>query len=142
VKKNNMHCIFCSIAKKEIAADIVYEDNYTVAFLDIAPNTAGHLLIVPKIHFANLEEVDELMLAYVTKTAKKMGDAVKGGLGVSGYNIIVNNGKVAGQIIDHFHLHLIPRYADDGLVAWGHSEYKPEESALIAKKIKAHTNKC
>lgn len=130
-----MHCIFCSIIKKEIKADIVYEDNYTMAFLDIAPIKPGHILIVPKIHFTNLEEVDELMLAYVMKAAKKLGKAIETSLNVSGYNVGINNGAVAGQVIDHFHLHMIPRHADDGLVSWPQGECKPEEMQKIAKKI-------
>jgi histidine triad (HIT) family protein len=130
-----MHCIFCSIIKKEIKSDIVYEDNYTIAFLDIAPVSSGHILIVPKLHFANLEEVDELMLAYVMRSAKKLAAALTKGLKVSGYNIVVNNGAVAGQVIDHFHLHLIPRRKDDGLVAWPQNKYQAAEAASIAKKI-------
>jgi len=130
-----MHCIFCSIIKREIKSDIVYEDNYTIAFLDIAPVSSGHILIVPKLHFANLEEVDELMLAYVMRSAKKLAAALTKGPKVSGYNIVVNNGAVAGQVIDHFHLHLIPRRKDDGLVAWPQNKYQAAEAASIAKKI-------
>lgn len=130
-----MHCIFCSIIKKEIKSDIIYEDNYTIAFLDIAPISAGHILVIPKLHFASLTEIDSLMLAYVMQSAQKVAIALTKGLNLSGYNVLVNNGAVAGQIIDHFHLHLIPRRAKDGLVAWPQSEYKPTEAQQLAKKI-------
>jgi histidine triad (HIT) family protein len=137
-----MNCIFCNIAKKEHPADVVYEDNYTMAFLDIGPVTPGHILIIPKLHYKNLDDIDDIMLSYVARVVKKVGEAVKRGLGVAGYNVIINNGKVAGQVIDHFHCHLIPRYADDGLTHWPAKQYQPSEVKSISKKILEHTSKC
>jgi histidine triad (HIT) family protein len=75
------------------------------------------------------------MLAYVMQSAQKVATAMTKALNLKGYNVLVNNGAVAGQIIDHFHLHLIPRYAQDGLTAWPQGKYKPAENQLLAKKI-------
>jgi histidine triad (HIT) family protein len=130
-----MHCIFCSIIKKEIKSEIIYEDNYTIAFLDIAPISSGHVLVIPKLHFTNLTETDPLMLAYVMQSAQKIAGAMAKALKLSGYNILINNGAVAGQIIDHFHLHIIPRRAKDGLEAWPQGEYQASEAGQISKKI-------
>jgi histidine triad (HIT) family protein len=137
-----MNCIFCNIAKREIEADIVYEDNYSMAFLDIGPANPGHILIISKEHYKNLDDVDEIMLAYVTRVVKRVGNAVKKGLGVSGYNVIINNGAVSGQVIDHFHCHLIPRYDNDGLTHWPARDYQATEAKKLAKKIIANLVNC
>lgn len=130
-----MNCIFCNIVKREIPSDIIYEDNFTMAFLDIGPSSPGHLLIVPKLHYKNLDDIDDIMLSYIFRVVKKLGTALERALAVEGYNVMINNGKVAGQVIDHFHCHLIPRYANDGLTHWPAQSYQPEEAKRLAKKI-------
>ncbi|MGI6374034.1 MAG: HIT family protein [Patescibacteria group bacterium] len=128
-------CIFCKIVKQELPAFKVYEDDLTLAFLDIKPVTAGHLLVIPKEHYSNLEAIPAEVLTAVISTVKKMGAKLKANLGVAAYNVIENNDPVAGQIIPHLHFHLIPRQKEDGLYSWPGREYQPGEAAEILNKL-------
>jgi len=132
-----MECIFCKIIKKEIPGHIIYEDDYTLAFLDIAPVLPGHVLVVPKKHAVQLQDVDDVMLCHTMETVKKIAEAMKDTLGVKGYNIIVNNGETAGQLINHFHFHIIPRHKKEELDPWSQGKYETGEAENIVKKIKA-----
>jgi histidine triad (HIT) family protein len=136
------NCIFCKIVANTIPSFKVYEDNYTLAFLDIAPVNPGHVVIVSKFHASNLDDVDDLMLAYMMRTVKRVGQAMRSGLGIKGYNVIVNNGKVAGQLIDHTHIHVIPRHEKDGLTNWPQTKYKDDEARKIMAKLKAVVKTC
>jgi histidine triad (HIT) family protein len=107
-------CIFCKLANGEIPTNTIYEDNDFRVFLDAAPATKGHCLIVPKEHFDNLEELSDDVASKVVPLAKKMMKLLKEKLGWDGFNVVQNNGEVAGQTVFHFHTHLIPRYIDDG----------------------------
>ena len=107
-------CIFCKLANGEIPTNTIYEDNDFRVFLDAAPATKGHCLIVPKEHFDNLEELSDDVASKVFPLAKKMMKLLKEKLGWDGFNVVQNNGEVAGQKVFHFHTHLIPRYIDDG----------------------------
>lgn len=107
-------CIFCKLANGEIPTNTIYEDNVFRVFLDAAPATKGHCLIVPKEHFDNLEELSDDVASKVFPLAKKMMKLLKEKLGWDGFNVVQNNGEVAGQTVFHFHTHLIPRYIDDG----------------------------
>jgi len=120
-------CIFCNIINNEIPAHKVYEDEFTLAFLDIAPVNPGHTLVTLKKHVKNIEEASEEDLCHLIKTVKKVGNAIKAGLKVSGYNASVNNDPVAGQVIPHIHFHVIPRVEGDGHVAWTQGGYKDED---------------
>ena len=111
-------CIFCKIVSGEIPADKIYEDESLLAFLDIAPVNPGHVLVIPKKHYENIEETPEEVLCWLIKKVKEVGLAVKNGLGVSGYNIVQNNGSVAGQVVPHLHFHIIPRKENDNLHLW------------------------
>ena len=137
-----INCIFCKIVRGDIPCFKVYEDNYTLAFLDIAPVRPGHVLVIPKFHFTNLDDVDEVMLASMVRTAQRVGVAMKKALGTKGYNIIINNGSVAGQLIDHCHIHLIPRQEKDGLAPWPQGKYADGEASKIAAKIKDKIKIC
>ena len=108
-------CIFCKLANGDIPTNTIYEDEDFRVFLDAAPATKGHCLIVPKEHFSNLEELDDTTGAKVMPLAKKMMKLLKEKLSWDGFNVVQNNGEVAGQTVFHFHVHLIPRYKDDGL---------------------------
>jgi len=132
-----INCIFCKIARNDIPAFKIYEDDYVMAFLDIAPVSPGHILVAPKLHSGNLDDVDDLMLAYLLRAVRRLGKAVESGLGVTGYNVIINNGVVAGQMIDHCHVHLIPRRAKDGLNPWPQGKYPDDQARKVAAKIKA-----
>ena len=131
-----MDCVFCKIAAGEIPSHKVYEDDDTLAFLDIAPVSCGHILVVPKKHFQNMEDIPEDELSKLIKTVKKAGKAVKDGLAVAGYNANVNNNPVAGQVIPHIHFHIIPRVEGDGLKLWPQSKYGEGEAEEALRKIK------
>ena len=136
------NCIFCKIVAGDIPALKVYEDNYTLAFLDIAPVTPGHVLVISKFHASNLDDVDELMFAYMMRAVQRVGQSMRDSLGVKGYNVIVNNGKVAGQLVDHTHIHVIPRYEKDGLTPWPQTKYKDDEARKITAKLKSGIKVC
>lgn len=129
-------CIFCKIAAGEIPSYKIYEDGDTLAFLDIAPVSRGHTLVIPKKHFINMEDIPEDELSKLIKTVKRVGKAVKDGLGAAGYNASVNNDPVAGQIIPHIHFHVIPRIEGDGLRLWPQGKYGEGEAEEVSGKIK------
>ena len=132
-------CIFCKIVNKEFDSVKVYEDDDVFAFLDIIPNTTGHTLIIPKTHFENIFDIDEVVLQKIMAVGKKLATNMKTSLRALGVNIASNNGKHTGQVVPHFHLHIIPRYENDGLQMYGpRKDSKPSliELKEIAKKIK------
>jgi len=131
-----MDCIFCKIIAGEIPSYKVYEDEDNFAFLDIAPVSHGHTLVVPKKHYANLEEIGEEELSQLIKAVKKIGKAIKEGLGVKGYNATMNNNQVAGQVVPHLHFHLIPRKEGDGLELWPQGKYNEGEEEKVLEAIK------
>jgi len=102
-------CVFCQIADGRIPSIRIYEDNEFIAFMDIAPFSEGHFLIVPRAHYEVLGDVPDKLLAKVLPLAKKLSEAAMTGLGVEGFNLLQNNGEVAGQAVGHWHLHVIPR---------------------------------
>lgn len=108
------NCIFCKIIAGEIPSHTLYEDEQFKVILDAGPATKGHALILPKNHYANLYELPEEMAADVMKLAKKMMIIMTEKLHCDGFNVVQNNGEVAGQTVFHFHMHLIPRYKNDG----------------------------
>jgi histidine triad (HIT) family protein len=129
-------CIFCKIAKKEIPADIIYEDTGVLAFLDISPVNIGHTLVIPKEHFVNIYETPEDVLAGMMKAAKLISKAIKSETKADGINITMNNDPAAGQIIFHSHIHIIPRLEKDGFGMWhGRRPYNEGEKEQVAKKI-------
>ena len=112
-------CIFCKIAGGDIPSSTVYEDEQFRVLLDLSPATKGHALILPKQHYANIFEIDENILRDLIVLAKKVASAMKETLNCDGVNIVQNNGEAAGQTVFHFHMHIIPRYKDDGQVSDG-----------------------
>ncbi|MDO8667799.1 MAG: HIT family protein [bacterium] len=131
-----MPCIFCKIINGEISSYKVYEDEETLAFLDINPVNPGHTLVVSKKHYANIEETDEETLCRVINIVKKVGLSLKKNLSVRGYNVQMNNDPVAGQIIPHLHFHVVPRTENDSLKLWPQKEYKAGQAEAVLKKIK------
>ncbi len=107
------NCIFCKIANGEIPSYTLYEDSDFRVILDINPVTTGHALIIPKEHYKNLYELDENIASKVLVVAKKLATAMTEELKCDGFNLLQNNEEIAGQTVFHFHMHLIPRYADD-----------------------------
>lgn len=131
-------CIFCKIAAGEIPSKTIYEDEQFRVIMDISPATKGHALILPKEHYANLYEIPEEVAADAMKLAKKLAKKMTDALQCDGFNIIQNNGEVAGQTVFHFHMHLIPRYKNDGnedKLCWNHVELSEEELEEIHQKL-------
>jgi histidine triad (HIT) family protein len=101
-------CTFCKIVRREAPASVVYEDEKVVAFMSIQPINIGHTLVVPKKHYENIYEIPEEEIAYLYKIVKKVTTAVKRAEDAEGIRILQNNGETAGQVIFHFHVHVIP----------------------------------
>lgn len=131
-----MDCIFCRIVEGSVPSYKIFEDETVLAFLDIAPVNYGHVLVIPKAHFRNLEEVDHETLHRVVSAVKKVGEAVKASLGVPGYNVCENNDPAAGQVVPHLHFHIIPRLPNDGLEPWPQGKYGDGEAEETAMKIR------
>jgi histidine triad (HIT) family protein len=112
---NDPDCIFCKILAGEIPARIVDEDELTIAFLDIAPATRGHALVIPRAHSADLLSIEPEDLAGVAFAAQRLAARAKDRLGAEGVNLINSCGTAAWQSVFHFHVHVIPRYAGDPL---------------------------
>ncbi len=130
------NCIFCKIANGEIPSKTLYEDERFRVILDLGPATKGHALILPKGHYANLYELPEEVAGETMKLAKKMAAKMTERLKCEGFNLIQNNGDLAGQTVFHFHLHLIPRYQADGQkIGWKPMEVTQEELEEIKNEI-------
>ncbi len=108
-----MECIFCNIVEKKSEAEIIFEDDNIVAFLDIQPINYGHTLVVPKKHYDNFLTVPSNELASIVKATQFIAGAVKRSVKADGFNVINNNGESAGQTVYHFHFHIIPRFNED-----------------------------
>lgn len=133
----NDSCIFCKIANGEIPSKTLYEDEKFRVILDLGPATKGHALILPKDHFANLYELPEEEAKDVIVLAKKMAAKMTEKLGCDGFNLVQNNGEVAGQTVFHFHMHLIPRYEGDGVgLTWKPGTLTDEDREEILAKVK------
>jgi len=109
-------CVFCRIVRGEIPASTVYEDDQVLAFLDIAPLSPGHTLVIPKAHHVSLTTVPAVLIGQLFAVAGRIAPAVMRAVDGDGFNLLLSNGSCAGQVVPHVHLHLIPRSADDGLV--------------------------
>jgi histidine triad (HIT) family protein len=135
-----MDCIFCKIIAGEIPAVKVLDEELVIAFMDINPSSKGHMLVVPKNHAENIFQISEGDLEAVTHAVKRCAKVVKEVLNAEGITILQLNGKASDQIVPHLHVHVIPRWEDDGLSvsAW---EMKPGDMEQIqdtAKKIREH----
>lgn len=130
-------CIFCKLANGIFATRSIYEDEDFNVILDLAPATKGHALILPKAHADNLYELPDETAAKAFVLAKKLAGKMTDKLGCDGFNIVQNNGTVAGQTVFHFHLHLIPRYEDDAQqIAWNPTEPSAEELDAVKELLK------
>jgi histidine triad (HIT) family protein len=109
-------CIFCGIAAGTMPAERVHEDERTVAFLDIFPACDGHVLVIPRAHADDIHSLDPADVAAVAQTAQIMAGRVSGALGTDGVSIVQSNGAAAGQTVFHYHVHVIPRFAGDGVL--------------------------
>ncbi len=133
-------CIFCKILAGEIPSTTVYEDDSFKAILDVNPAARGHVIILPKIHAANLYELPDEVASKIMVVAKKIAIALKETYHCDGINVLQNNGEASGQTVFHLHVHVIPRFAGDTdtiNIGWKPGE-TPEDLAAVAEEIKAN----
>lgn len=132
-------CIFCRIAAGQIPSATVYEDDDFRAIMDIAPAHKGHIIVLPKTHAENLLTCDPAVAAKALPVVQKIATALKKTLGCDGINILQNNGTAAGQTVFHLHIHIIPRYENDGILpVWPQGSYEDGEAAALASQIQAN----
>ncbi|MDF2695780.1 MAG: hypothetical protein K0S65_4163 [Labilithrix sp.] len=125
-----MSCVFCKIVAGELPSQKIFEDEDTLAFMDINPGTRGHALVIPKPHFVDIHDVTPEALGQMARTAQTVAKAVKRGLRCDGVNLAQSSGAAAFQTVFHIHIHVLPRYADDGVrLPW---VAKPGDAAVIA----------
>lgn len=130
-------CIFCKISKGEIPAEKIYEDEIILAFLDINPVNPGHVLVIPKEHSPWFYDVPDNILSHLITNSKKIAAAIKKSLKADYVAL-----SVVGIDVPHFHLHLIPRYFNDGMANfWPTKKYKKNESKEYAEKIQQELKK-
>jgi len=130
-------CTFCRIVAGDLPATIVDEDERTISFMDIAPATRGHALVVPRAHAADLLSVDADDLCAVAEASRRLASRVMGRLGADGVNLINSTGAAAWQTVFHYHVHVIPRYEGDPLrLPWTPAQGDPEEIALTAGQLR------
>lgn len=133
-----MDCLFCSIVKGEVPSFRVYEDDAVVAFLDIKPVNRGHVLIVPKEHYATLLDAPAHVLTDIMSAVPGLAKAAMKAVNAQGFNLLVNNAKEAGQLVDHVHAHIIPRFEEDGYKHWVGKHYADDaEATSVANAIRA-----
>ena len=126
-------CIFCKIANGEIPSNTIYENDQFRVILDNGPATKGHALVLPKEHYADLYEIPDEVLERAVVAAKHVAGIMKKNLSCDGLNIVQNNGEAAGQTVRHFHIHIIPRYENDGQhILW--KPTSPSDQELVEIK--------
>jgi len=131
-------CVFCSIVVGDAPAQIVDEDEHTLAFMDISPWTRGHALVIPRAHSTNLYDVDEADLSHAAVAAKRVGIRMKERLACDGVNLLNASEPAAWQTVWHFHIHVIPRYEDDALAVPVRPEPQDaDEIAGVAEELRA-----
>jgi histidine triad (HIT) family protein len=129
-------CVFCKIIAGDIPSLRVYEDGHVIAFLDIQPVNPGHTLVVPLAHYRDLSETPDEVCRHLFPAVKKIARAVVEATGAHGYNVGINTGPAAGQVIFHTHVHVMPRFEGDGLRHWTKKAILPEEMQRIAADMK------
>jgi len=130
-------CVFCKMVAGQIPVTKVYEDEVVLAFLDIGPISDGHTLVIPKRHFGKLHQCPPELLGRFSSRLGKIAGAVAAAVNSDGYNLLCNNGKAAGQVVEHLHFHIIPRKAGDGVFdRWPAYNYPEGKAEQIAEKIR------
>jgi histidine triad (HIT) family protein len=132
-----MDDIFLKIIDKEIPAEIVYEDDNFIAILDINPVNPGHTLLIPKESFKDIFDMPDSLLGKVGPLLKRLSKGVMKATGSEGLNIGMNNGEVAGQVVFHAHIHIMPRTKNDNYELWHGEPYEEGEAKKIADKIRS-----
>ncbi|KAI8835888.1 histidine triad domain protein [Chytridium lagenaria] len=121
-------CIFCKIVQRQSPSHIIYEDDKILAFLDIAPLTRGHTLVIPKSHCTNLLECPTPLVSYIAEKIPWLAKGIMATVGSTAFNVLQNNGATAGQVVFHLHFHILPRFRNDGRFP-NHAEEGDESTA-------------
>ncbi|MCI5828149.1 MAG: HIT family protein [Lachnospiraceae bacterium] len=130
------NCIFCKIVAGEIPSRTLFEDEDFKVMLDVGPASKGHALIVPKEHYANIYELPDELAGKAMRLAKRMATHMTNVLNCDGFNILQNNGEVAGQTVFHYHMHLIPRYkGSDEMILWNANHFSDEQMDALAEQL-------
>ena len=133
-----MNCVFCDIINKKSQAEILFEDKEVISILDINPMNYGHALIFPKVHYDDFLSLPNEYIQHLFSTAQIISNGIMDALKPDGFNVILNNGRAAGQSVFHFHLHIIPRYfSDDHRFRVNLKKYKDGEMKEYAQKIRS-----
>ena len=136
-----VECLFCKIVDGSVPSKKVYEDENVLCFLDINPANPGHTLVISKKHFENIFDADNEILESMINTAKIIANRLKERLGAEGVNIIQNNGREAGQLVNHIHIHVIPRYKHDKvMITYPRAKMEKKDFDEIQKKLQEETN--
>jgi histidine triad (HIT) family protein len=131
-------CVFCRIVAKQIPASVVYEDGETLAFMDLGQVNPGHVLVAAKGHAENVYALDDVQAAAVFRTAVKVARSVRDAFSPQGLSIYQANGSAAGQTVFHFHMHVVPRYENDGMnLTWPVKNPPRDQLEEAAAKIRA-----
>jgi histidine triad (HIT) family protein len=130
-------CIFCKIVAGEIPSTKIDEDERTIAFMDISPATRGHALVIPRAHATDVHEIEPQDLAAVAVMAQRVAAKARANLGAAGVNLLNSSGAAAWQTVFHFHMHVIPRYADDPLkLPWVPAPGDMDEIAAAGRQLR------
>lgn len=129
-------CLFCKIIHGEIPSEKIYEDEHTYAFLDIHPINKGHTLVIPKMHAENIHDISSENFCTLMETVRNLTPIVKDAVRADGINIGINNGHAAGQLVFHAHVHIIPRFTDDGFLHWHGAPPTEGELPAVATQIR------
>ena len=130
-------CIFCKMVAGQISVTKIYEDEVVFAFLDIGPVSDGHTLVIPKQHVEKLHDCPSQLLGQVVSRLGKIAKAMATAMNVEGYNVLCNNGKAAGQLVNHLHFHIIPRNTGDAVFdRWPSYKYQQGRIEAIAERIR------
>jgi histidine triad (HIT) family protein len=131
-------CVFCKVAAGELPSARVAETDRAIAFMDVGPIAEGHTLVVPREHYESIADAPPAELAAVYELAARIAPALVEATGAEGLNVLLNNGRCAGQLVMHLHVHLVPRRSDDGLAwSWPAREADPEDLGRLADRIAA-----
>ena len=129
-------CIFCMIAEGQIPSRKIYEDDLCLAFLDLSQANIGHTLVVPKKHYDNMIDLDNDVAAHLFKVVSKLTKGISKALDINNFNILNNCGEIAGQTVNHFHIHIIPRIENDNIkIELSSNKLTDEEFVNLKNKL-------
>lgn len=130
-------CIFCKIIAGDIPCHKIYENADVLAFLDVGPLSDGHTLVIPKSHFPTVDQCPSEILSSIAASMDRIAAAVVAATECDGYNILCNNGRAAGQVVEHVHFHVIPRKNGDAIFSqWPSKDYAQGQAEAMAEKIR------